>query len=124
MPLSPTINVFSLAISPSNLPSAGGVGALTAFIDQGSEFSGKLSFNETITDTLHGAGVAFTISVPFERFAELKQMVERRKRWRTLEAELSYYETQWKPKSWASRYRFLFICNSRLRLCASMAALR
>ena len=28
--------------------SAGGVGALTAFIDQGSEFSGKLSFKDTV----------------------------------------------------------------------------
>src|SRR5262245_66425573 len=28
--------------------SAGGVGALTAFIDQGSEFSGKLNFKDTV----------------------------------------------------------------------------
>jgi hypothetical protein len=28
--------------------SSGGVGALTAFIDQGSEFSGKLSFKDTV----------------------------------------------------------------------------
>lgn len=30
------------------LPASGGVGALTAFIDQGSEFSGKLSFKDTV----------------------------------------------------------------------------
>jgi cytoskeletal protein CcmA (bactofilin family) len=29
-------------------PAAGGVGALTAFIDQGSEFTGKLSFKDTV----------------------------------------------------------------------------
>ena len=29
-------------------PVTGGVGALTAFIDQGSEFSGKLSFKDTV----------------------------------------------------------------------------
>ncbi len=29
-------------------PVSGGVGALTAFIDQGSEFSGKLSFKDTV----------------------------------------------------------------------------
>ncbi len=29
-------------------PATGGVGALTAFIDQGSEFSGKLSFRDTV----------------------------------------------------------------------------
>ena len=66
-------------------------------------------FSETITNTLHGAGVAFTISVPFERFTELKTMVEARKRWRTLDEGLSYFETQWKPKSWCSGYRLLFI---------------
>ena len=29
-------------------PTSGGVGALTAFIDQGSEFAGKLSFKDTV----------------------------------------------------------------------------
>lgn len=35
---------------PKDAPvtSSGGVGALTAFIDQGSEFSGKLSFRDTV----------------------------------------------------------------------------
>ena len=35
---------------PKDAPAAssGGVGALTAFIDQGSEFSGKLSFRDTV----------------------------------------------------------------------------
>ncbi len=32
----------------ASLASAGGVGMLTAFIDQGSEFSGKLSFKDTV----------------------------------------------------------------------------
>ena len=36
------------ATSTSTSTSAGGVGALTAFIDQGSEFSGKLSFKDTV----------------------------------------------------------------------------
>ena len=72
-------------------------------------------FNETITNTLHSADVSFTISVPFERFAELKTMVEGRKRWHTLGEGLSFFETQWKPKSWNSRYRFLFIRKRVLR---------
>jgi hypothetical protein len=37
-------------------------------------------FNETIVEKLHGAGAEFTISVPFERFVELKEMIEGRKR--------------------------------------------
>lgn len=66
-------------------------------------------FNETITDRLHEAGVEFTLSVPFERFTQLKAMIERRKRWRRLNHELSFFESRWKPKSWASAYRFIFI---------------
>jgi len=34
--------------SPKPSTSSGGVGALTAFIDQGSEFSGTLSFKDTV----------------------------------------------------------------------------
>ncbi len=66
-------------------------------------------FNEIIADQLHGTGVEFTISVPFERFTELKEMIEGRKRWRRLNDELSFFETRWKPKSWTGSYRFIFI---------------
>jgi hypothetical protein len=66
-------------------------------------------FNETIAEQLHEAGVEFTISVPFERFIELKGMIESRRRWRRLNSELSFFETHWKPKSWSAPYRFLFI---------------
>ena len=37
-------------------------------------------FNETIVERLHTLGVKFTISVPFERFARLKELVEGRRR--------------------------------------------
>ena len=66
-------------------------------------------FNETIAEQLHSSGVEFTISVPFERFAALKGLVEGRKRWRPMATGLSYFETRWKPKSWNARYRFIFI---------------
>jgi hypothetical protein len=66
-------------------------------------------FNEAIAKQLHQASVEFTISVPFERFTELKGLIEGRKRWRSLDNELSFFETQWKPKSWHASYRFLFI---------------
>jgi hypothetical protein len=66
-------------------------------------------FNETIVERLHGAGVEFTISVPFARFTELKGMIEGRQRWRRLSDELGFFETRWKPDSWAEPYRFLFI---------------
>ena len=76
-------------------------------------------FNETITQRLHSLGVAFTISVPFERFADLKGLVEGRKRWRRTAVGLDYFETRWKPKSWNARHRFIFIrkqvrCQNKL----------
>ena len=76
-------------------------------------------FNETITQRLHSLGVAFTISVPFERFADLKGLVEGRKRWRRMAVGLDYFETRWKPKSWNAHHRFIFIrkqvrCQSKL----------
>jgi hypothetical protein len=64
--------------------------------------------DQTVTE-LQDQGVEFTISVPFERFAELKQIIQARRRWRYFNGELSYFDTQWKPKKWDSRFRFLFI---------------
>jgi hypothetical protein len=66
-------------------------------------------FNKETLSTLGSNQVRFTASVPFERFPELKGMIEQRNRWKTIDREWSYFETQWKPKSWESFYRFLFI---------------
>ena len=49
-------------------------------------------FNQGIVGRLHSLGVTFTVSVPFERFAELKEMVERRQRWRPMAGGLEYFE--------------------------------
>lgn len=66
-------------------------------------------FSDEIVMALAERGVEFTISVPFERFAELKGMIEGRRRWRRLDAETSYFESSWKPQCWDRRFRFLFI---------------
>lgn len=66
-------------------------------------------FSDEIVTALDAEGIEFTISVPFERFAELKGMIRGRRRWRRFNSELSYFDTQWKPKSWDNRFRFLFI---------------
>ena len=66
-------------------------------------------FNETVIDELAQRGVEFTASVPFERFSELKSLIEQRRRWHRINDELSYFESDWKPKSWQRRYRFVFI---------------
>jgi len=65
-------------------------------------------FSEKILSILDGNNVKFTASVPFERFSQLKDMVENRKRWRTIDREWSYFEANWKPKSWDTIYRFIF----------------
>lgn len=66
-------------------------------------------FSDKIVQALQDKGIEFTISVPFERFAELKQMIQARRRWKFFDSEFSYFDTPWKPKSWNSRFRFLFI---------------
>jgi len=65
-------------------------------------------FNQKILSILDSKNVKFTASVPFERFTQLKSMIEQRKRWRTIDRQWSYFETKWKPKSWNTSYRFIF----------------
>lgn len=66
-------------------------------------------FSDEIVTALNQQNVEFTISVPFERFTELKQMIEHRRRWHAIDEDVSYFETKWKPKSWPRRCRFLMI---------------
>lgn len=66
-------------------------------------------FSDDIVRLLDREGVEFTISVPFERFGALKTLIENRKRWRRLNRETSFFETNWKPARWNERYRFVFI---------------
>ena len=66
-------------------------------------------FSDEIVKELYGRGIEFSISVPFERFAELKGMIEGRRRWRSFDGELSYFETTWKPKKWEKGFRFVFV---------------
>ena len=70
--------------------------------------SGRRLQNEAIAERLHCSGVEFTISVPFERFAALKGLVEGRRRWRRMAPGLDSFETRWKPKPWNTRYRSIF----------------
>jgi hypothetical protein len=65
-------------------------------------------FNQDVLANFDHNNVKFTASVPFERFLELKNMIEQRKRWRRIDSQWSYFETEWKPKSWNSAFRFIF----------------
>lgn len=66
-------------------------------------------FSDEIVSSLDREGIEFTISVPFERFSELKQQIDCRNRWNRVDDDRGYFERHWKPKSWGRRYRFLFV---------------
>lgn len=66
-------------------------------------------FSDEVVSLLGEQDVEFALSVPFERFAELKQRIEGRKRWRRINDQYSFFEHWWAPKSWGYRYRFVFI---------------
>jgi len=66
-------------------------------------------FSQKILQVLDGLHVKFSASVPFERFPELKTMIEQRRRWRGIDKQWSFFESHWRPKSWKNHYRFLFI---------------
>ncbi len=65
--------------------------------------------NDDIVGLLNDLGVEFTISLPFERFAQLKQIIERRRFWWRINSTVSYFEPKWKPKSWSRRFRLLVV---------------
>jgi len=65
-------------------------------------------FNKEIISLLAAKQVQFTASVPFVRFAELKRMIEACESWTVIDENWSFFETQWKPKSWNTEFRFVF----------------
>jgi len=71
-------------------------------------------YNNLIFHVMEALRVEFTCSVPFERFPLLKAIIEKRKRWRKIDGELSFFESDWKPKSWKKSYRLLII-RKRIR---------
>jgi hypothetical protein len=72
-------------------------------------------FSDEIVTALESQNIEFSISVPFERFVELKGMIEGRQRWTVLNEECSYFESKWRPKSWRKKFRFLFVRQRRKR---------
>ncbi len=66
-------------------------------------------FSDEIVGSLDAAGVEYTVSVPFERFTDLKARIEARRFWWRGAAGWGYFEAKWKPKAWKTPHRFLFI---------------
>jgi hypothetical protein len=66
-------------------------------------------FNDKILFNFDANSIKYTASVPFARFPQLKDIIERRKRWKPIDQQWSYFESDWKPKSWESPRRFIFV---------------
>jgi len=113
-----TSQFFDVLHRPGNVHDSNGADQfiLECFSKVKEEFPGTIFesridsafFNKKIQGILDSKNVKFTASVPFARFPELKDMIENRKRWRPIDRQWSYFETDWKPKSWDSKYRFIF----------------
>jgi hypothetical protein len=70
-------------------------------------------FSQDVFEVLEKHGVLFTCTVPFERLSELKQLVQERKYWKRIDERWSYFEIEWKPKSWDNKYRLLCLRQRR-----------
>ena len=66
-------------------------------------------FSDAIVEALDGMGIEFTVSVPFERFVELKKLIGARQRWWVINDTWSYFDSTWSPKKWDKRYRFVCV---------------
>lgn len=66
-------------------------------------------FSDEIVRALEALGILYTISVPFERFAELKTRIEQRRFWHRADRTTRFFALRWKPKCWERERRFLFI---------------
>jgi hypothetical protein len=68
-------------------------------------------FSDAIVRMLEKLGVTYTISVPFERFTELKGKIETRCHWQQVPGRKNgfFFEERWKPESWQRKARFVFI---------------
>jgi hypothetical protein len=64
-------------------------------------------FSEETACLLDDLGVEFSISVPFLRFPDLKDVIAARRRWRKIDETWSYFEYDWVPKKWAWAFRFV-----------------
>ena len=76
------------------------------------------SFSDEMVRALEELRVEYTISVPFERLAALKEMIEGRRVWWKLTSgqnKLGYFEKRWKPESWQRRSRFFVFIAAQVK---------
>lgn len=66
-------------------------------------------FDDAILGLLEDLGVEYAVAVPFMRFPYLRYLVDSRCNWRRLDDRWSYFELDWRPKSWSTRRRLVLI---------------
>lgn len=66
-------------------------------------------FDERVLALLEELRVEYAASVPFARFVSLRHLVDRRERWRRIDDEWSFFETNWRPKSWSEKRRVILV---------------
>lgn len=71
-------------------------------------------FSQEILFSLVEQRVELTASVPFDRLAELKAIVEARRRWREIDPEWAYFEADYRPKKWPKVKGLRFLCVRHL----------
>lgn len=72
-------------------------------------------YSDEIFDAMETAGAEFACSVPFQRFSEMKGLIEKRKRWTRIDDEWSCFEKPYKAQCWNREYRFIFLRVRRAR---------
>lgn len=73
-------------------------------------------FNDKTCELLDDEGVEFTVSVPFQRLAHLKALVEQRRRWNRIDREWSFFEVNWMPSTWKRRGFRCFVFRRKVRV--------
>ena len=57
-------------------------------------------FNERLVLLQDEWRTEFTMSVPFERFSNLREMIQTQIKWKRANADTEYFEIDWKPECW------------------------
>ena len=60
-------------------------------------------FSDATCSALDDSGVEFSVSVPFERISELKEVIERRRVWHRIDDRWSCFEWMWSPNKKSGR---------------------
>jgi Transposase DDE domain group 1 len=64
-------------------------------------------FGDETCRWLDQEGIQFSVSLPFERFPQLKGMIAKRSRWNRIDDRWSFFELRWKPKNWEHSFRVI-----------------